>query len=62
MFHFDIDEDIFCVFSQYIDDLMVLAKMLRAACNDEKLMCNYLDIGFKETSSSAGTNGYFENM
>lgn len=44
MFHFDIDEDIFCVFSQYIDDLMVLAKMLKAACDDEKLMCNYLDI------------------
>ena len=48
MFHFDSDEDIFCVFSQYIDDLMLLAKMLRAACNDEKSMRNYLDIGFKE--------------
>ncbi len=56
MFHFDIDEDIFCVFSQYIDDLMVLAKMLRAACNDEKLMRNYLDIGFKEN------NCFFETM
>lgn len=30
--------------------------MPRAACNDEKLMCNYLDIGFKET------NGFFETI
>lgn len=36
IFHFDSDEDIFCVFSQYIDDLMLLAKIPRAACNDEK--------------------------
>ena len=49
MFHFDSDEDIFCVFSQYIDDLMLFAKNLRATCNDEKLMCKYLDIGFKGT-------------
>lgn len=48
IFHFDSDENIFCVFSQYIDDLMLLAKMLRAACNDEKSMCNYLAMGFKE--------------
>lgn len=47
MFHFDSDDDIFCVFSQYIDDLMLLAKTLRAACNDEISMRNYLDIGFK---------------
>lgn len=49
MFHFDSDEDVFCVFSQYIDDLMLFAKMLRAACNDEKSMRNYLDIGLRET-------------
>jgi predicted DNA-binding transcriptional regulator YafY len=29
MFHFDSDEDVFCVYSQYIDDLMMLAKMIR---------------------------------
>lgn len=49
IFQFDSDEDIFCVFSQYIDDLMLLAKILRAACNDEKSMRNYLDMGFKAT-------------
>jgi len=37
-FHFDSDEDVFCVYSQYIDDLMMLAKMIRAACTDEKTM------------------------
>lgn len=29
LFHFDSDEDVFCVYSQYIDDLMMLAKMIR---------------------------------
>lgn len=29
LFHFDSDEDVFCVYSQYIDDLMLLAKMIR---------------------------------
>ena len=28
LFHFDSDEDVFCVYSQYIDDLMLLSKML----------------------------------
>ena len=36
LFHFDSDEDVFCVYSQYIDDLMMLAKMIRAACADAK--------------------------
>ena len=36
LFHFDSDEDVFCVYSQYIDDLMMLAKLIRAACADEK--------------------------
>ena len=31
--------------SQYIDDLMMLAKMIRAACADEKAMRAYLGIG-----------------
>ena len=34
LFHFDSDEDVFCVYSQYIDDLMLLAKMIQAACAD----------------------------
>lgn len=46
LFHFDSDEDVFCVFSQYVDDLMVLAKTIRATCNDDKLMRKYL--GFKK--------------
>ena len=44
LFHFDSDEDVFCVYSQYIDDLMLLAKMIRAACDDEKTMRMYLDM------------------
>lgn len=42
MFHFDSDEEIFCVFSQYIDDLMMLARRLRAVCNDKNSMYRYL--------------------
>ena len=34
LFHFDSDEDVFCVYSQYIDDLMLLSKMIRAAYAD----------------------------
>ena len=45
LFHFDSDEDVFCVYSQYIDDLMMLTKMIRAACADEKAMRAYLSIG-----------------
>lgn len=46
LFQFDSDEDIFCVFSQYIDDLMMLSKIIRSTCNDEGLMCTYL--GFQD--------------
>ena len=42
LFHFDSDEDVFCVYSQYIDDLMLLSKMIRAACDDVKTMGMYL--------------------
>ena len=42
---FDSDEDVFCVYSQYIDDLMLLSKMIRAACDNEKTMGTYLGIG-----------------
>ena len=44
LFHFDSDEDMFCVYSQYIDDLMMLSKMIRSACDDVKTMGMYLDI------------------
>ena len=37
--------DVFCVYSQYIDDLMLLSKMIRAACDNEKTMGTYLGIG-----------------
>lgn len=43
LFHFDSDEDIFCVYSQYIDDLMMLSKMIWAACDDEATMREYLE-------------------
>ena len=45
LFHFDSDKDVFCVYSQYIDDLMLLSKMIRAACDDEKTMGAYLGKG-----------------
>ena len=44
LFHFDSDEDVFCVYSQYIDDLMLLSKMIRAACDDVKVMRTYLGV------------------
>ncbi len=48
LFHFDSDEDVFCVYSQYIDDLMMLAKLIRAACADEKTMGMYLNMSEAE--------------
>lgn len=42
LFHFDSDEDIFCIYSQYIDDLLRFAKTLRAACDNESAMLRYL--------------------
>ena len=44
LFHFDSEEDVFCVHSQYIDDLMLLSKMIRAACDNEKTMGMYLNM------------------
>ena len=52
LFHFDSDEDVFCVYSQYIDDLMLLAKMIRAACADEKTMRMYLNM--RELTTQTG--------
>lgn len=48
MFHFDSDEDVFCVYSQYIDDISLFSRMLREACNDEQRMRDYLGRGFKK--------------
>lgn len=42
LFRFDSDEDVFCIFSEYIDDLMMFVKTLRAACNNESAMLRYL--------------------
>ncbi len=43
IFMFDSDEDVFCIFSDYVDDLMKFARTyLRAVCNDEKTMIEYL--------------------
>lgn len=41
MFHFDSDEDVFCVYSQYIDDISLFSRMLREVCNDEQRMRDY---------------------
>ena len=41
---FDSDEDVFCVYSQYIDDLMMLAKMIKAACYNENTMRTVLGL------------------
>ena len=56
LFHFDSDEDVFCVYSQYIDDLMLLSKMIRAACDNEKTMGMYLNM-----SEAAGQNSSVRN-
>lgn len=48
MFHFDSDEDIFCIYSQYIDDIILFSRMLRNICNDEKRMREYYDRGSKK--------------
>ena len=45
LFHFDSDEDVFCVYSQYIDDISLFSRYLRAACNDEEQMCYYFNRG-----------------
>ncbi len=43
LFKFDCDEEIFCVFSQYVDDLMKFVKVyLIPICNDEQSMIDYL--------------------
>ena len=42
LFHFDSDQDIFCIYSQYIDDLLRFTKSLRAVCDDESAMLRYL--------------------
>ena len=42
LFRFDCDEDVFCIYSQYIDDLLMFAKTLRTACNNESVMLRYL--------------------
>lgn len=43
IFKFDSDEDVFCIYSEYVDDLMKFARdYLRAVCNDEKTMIDHL--------------------
>lgn len=44
LFHFDSDGDIFCVYSQYIDDLILLSKVIRMACDNERTMGIYLSV------------------
>ena len=48
VFHFDSDEDVFCVYSQYINDIIVFSEYFREVCNDEQQMRAYLDRGFKK--------------
>lgn len=43
MFQFDCDEAVFCIYSEYVDDLIAFAKRyLKAICNDEEKMLSYL--------------------
>ena len=42
LFHFDLDEDIFCIYSQYVDDLLRFTKTLRVDCDNESTMLRYL--------------------
>ncbi|MBQ8781021.1 MAG: hypothetical protein IJZ72_05055 [Oscillospiraceae bacterium] len=43
LFKFDSDEEIFCIFSEYVDDLLQFTRTyLKAVCNDDKLMMKYL--------------------
>ena len=42
LFRFDSDENVFCIYSQYIDDLLRFTKTLRAACDNESAMLRYL--------------------
>lgn len=44
LFRFDLDEDIFCVFSQYVDDLLMLARIIRKACDDEGSVQKYIKL------------------
>lgn len=44
LFKFDSDEEIFCIFSEYADDLMKFARdYIRPICNDEKAMIDILN-------------------
>lgn len=43
LFHFDSDEDIFCVYSQYVDDLLALVRWMIEICKDEEQMRMYLE-------------------
>lgn len=43
LFHFDSDEDIFCVYSQYVDDLLALVRWVIEICKDEEQMRTYLE-------------------
>lgn len=43
LFHFDSDEDIFCVYSQYVDDLLAMARWMIEVCKDEEQMRMYLE-------------------
>ena len=43
LFKFDSDEDVFCIFSEYVDDVMKLARYyIMPACADESAMIRYL--------------------
>ena len=56
LFHFDSDEDVFCVYSQYIDDLMMLAKMIRVSGRNRPLSL------FRRTGEGAPDSGAVGNI
>ena len=43
LFKFDSDDEVFCIYSEYVDDLLQFTRTyLKAVCNDDKLMMSYL--------------------
>lgn len=56
LFCFDSDRDVFCVYSQYIDDMSLFSRELRQACDDEEKMRYYLRRGEKRKGKPAGEN------
>ena len=58
LFHFDSDEDVFCVYSQYIDDLMMLAKLIREKVG-RSFGYEWTSMAYQEENASSSTSIIF---